>query len=635
MTAATRWRTIVTERLPDVAQRAALALFRWDERIVNRFDPPRPGPVPPGRYPWARQLEANWEVMRAELDALLEAGVEFPDTDRLAAADLGTDGRWTSYILWWFGERLTANAARCPRTAELLGQVPGVQIAGYTVLHPHSSVPLHQGPSKSLRYHLALRVPDPAGCCRLQIDDEVVEWSEGASAAFDDRSHHAVWNDGDEPRYVLFVQVAWPIAGPVRVLHSLVGRLFGVLAGGMPRRAVALDRELNSGVVTPAVGSAGPPAAAPTEPTEPVLAADAISRPTFRDRTLETSMERFGYVVAPPIDADLLEAARRLHAELGPAPDDPGRTINWSFHSRSDEYKRTAHDRLLELFRPYLADLLDDHVPYLATFITKWPGDSSAFAPHQDPTLVDERFFRGVTIWIPLEDTLAAGGVDNGMLHVVPGSHRFSRSLRVQDVDQFEFAAVEDLIVDEVGRGVPTSAGDVLVFDNRVIHYSWPNESAEPRVVVSFTVRPSETTPVLLRSSSPGTVDLYRIHDDFYLDVLPADQHLWDPGRPADAVLPAPNVAFDASGFLEFCTSVDPAPGTVDAVVRRRVAWRDPDPACHLCSSTIGLDETSRAGRNNAQLVCARCRSELEAAQGSTGDGPSSPDSGSHHAARS
>jgi hypothetical protein len=354
--------------------------------------------------------------------------------------------------------------------------------------------------------------------------------------------------------------------------------------------------------------------------SRPLTAAD-LERPeglraTFRDPARQAAMERYGYVLGPRLDADLLEAVRAAQHRLGHAPDDPGLAINWSFHSRSAAYKHAVKAELMSLFGPWLDRLLDDHVPYLATFITKWPGEGSSFAPHQDPTLVDERSYRGITIWIPLEDTVGGPGGDNGMLHVVPGSHRFSRAPRVQDVDSFEFAPFEQAIIERHGRPVPTRAGDVLVFDNRLIHYSWPNETPRPRVVVSFTVRPRETTPVLLRRADDGLIELFRIWDDFYIDTLPAEQHLWQPAEPPAARLDPGREPLDAAEFDRLCGLTPDAPHCLPNPNRPLSGWRDPGAFCHLCGSRDGLADADREGRNNAQLVCDRCAGQLRVAAG-------------------
>lgn len=330
------------------------------------------------------------------------------------------------------------------------------------------------------------------------------------------------------------------------------------------------------------------------------------SRRTLRDRDAETELDAVGYVVLPKLDDRLLRELRDLYDELGAAPDDPRVALNWSFHSASSEYKRAVSDRVQGLLGAHLRAEFDSHEPFLTTFIIKWPGDNGAFAPHQDPSLVDERRFRGVTVWIPLEDTGHGSGPDNGMLHLVPGSHRFSDNLRVSDVDRWQFAGLDDVVL-ERAVAVPMSAGEVLVFDNRVVHFSLPNRTDRARVVTSIGMRPAEASCVLLRPV--GDTDRFAIHeipDEFYLDVLPANHEAWEPpGEPMDTVL-IPRTGPTSGEFSSMCESA-PSP-------RRGVPtmagtwWSDPGLFCSMCGGVDGLDDIDRSEANNAQLVCATCR---------------------------
>jgi aspartyl/asparaginyl beta-hydroxylase (cupin superfamily) len=228
-----------------LAGRGLGALLELDERLVNRVDGPATGPLDASAPPWAAALRDGWSDVRDELDDLLRTGVRLPETDDLTGTDQGATGRWTTYVMHWYGKRLDANCRRCPRTTALLAQVPGLQVAGFTVLDGHTHIPRHRGPAKSYRWQMGMRVPEPAGSCRLQIGDEVVVWEEGATLAFDDRTEHEAWNDADEPRYVLFVQVPWTVNGFTRVTHRATHRLFATATRRIPKQAASLDRTLN------------------------------------------------------------------------------------------------------------------------------------------------------------------------------------------------------------------------------------------------------------------------------------------------------------------------------------------------------------------------------------------------------
>ena len=65
-----------------------------------------------------------------------------------------------------------------------------------------------------MRYHLGLIVPDaPVERVGIRVGDVTVGWIEGRSLVFDDTYEHEAWNDTDETRVVLFVDVVRPLAG--------------------------------------------------------------------------------------------------------------------------------------------------------------------------------------------------------------------------------------------------------------------------------------------------------------------------------------------------------------------------------------------------------------------------------------
>ncbi|HYF45698.1 MAG TPA: aspartyl/asparaginyl beta-hydroxylase domain-containing protein, partial [Acidimicrobiales bacterium] len=170
--------------------RAVGAALRADQRMIERHHPRVEGPLDPSLAPWVPAVERAFPEIRAELDDLLRDEVRFPETSELVGQDQGNEGRWSTYMLCSYGTWLAFNCARLPRTTAVARSVPDVQIAGFAVLHGGTHLPRHRGPSKSLRYHLGIRVPGPPGACRFQVGDEVHEWAEGRSLLFDDSVEH-------------------------------------------------------------------------------------------------------------------------------------------------------------------------------------------------------------------------------------------------------------------------------------------------------------------------------------------------------------------------------------------------------------------------------------------------------------
>jgi ornithine lipid ester-linked acyl 2-hydroxylase len=134
---------------------------------------------------------------------------------------------WKSLIFHAYGRPVPANCARCPQTAVLLGQIPGMKSAMFSILAPHKHLPAHRGPYKGvLRYHLGLLVPAPTEASGIRVAGQTRHWAEGRSLVFDDSHAHDAWNGTDAHRVVLFVDVLRPLPGWLAVLNrAMVWRL--------------------------------------------------------------------------------------------------------------------------------------------------------------------------------------------------------------------------------------------------------------------------------------------------------------------------------------------------------------------------------------------------------------------------
>jgi beta-hydroxylase len=218
-----------------------------DQRMIERHHPRVEGPLDTADHDWVPRVEAAYTDIRAELDQVLAQGVQFPETSDVVGQDQGNEGRWSTYMLCSYGTWLEFNCARMPITTEVVRSVPEVQIAGFAVLHAGSHLPRHRGPSKSLRYHLGVKVPGPPGSTRIAVGDGVHHWAEGVSLLFDDAVEHEAWNDSDEDRYVLFIERRWPLPRVPAAIDRAAQGLVRLAARRVPARAAELDRALNPG----------------------------------------------------------------------------------------------------------------------------------------------------------------------------------------------------------------------------------------------------------------------------------------------------------------------------------------------------------------------------------------------------
>lgn len=182
------------------------------------------------RFPWAKHIEDNWEVIRDELRHVLEDRDALPNFQDISKdqIEITDDDRWKTYFLYGYGFEAKLGVETCPRTAALMREIPGMTTAMFSILSPRKHILDHRGPYKGvLRYHLGLIVPEDAEACRIRVGEDFRHWREGESVVFDDTFNHEVWNDTDETRVVLFVDVLRPLPEPESTINRWIVKAIG------------------------------------------------------------------------------------------------------------------------------------------------------------------------------------------------------------------------------------------------------------------------------------------------------------------------------------------------------------------------------------------------------------------------
>jgi len=160
----------------------------------------------------------------------------------------------------------------------------------------------------------------------------------------------------------------------------------------------------------------------------------------------------------------------------------------------------------------------DDLDCFLSQFIFKNPGawgqpwhQDSYYFPFEPPRPV-------VGVWLAVTEAT----LDNGCLHVLPGSHREAVHQHVPDRRPSANYGYVEIVDHDMGgsRPVLMSPGDVLVFDSHLMHRSTDNGSDGRRAAMVFHLAAAGTVD--------HTVELrgYTVND-------------WMPARRADGRLPS------------------------------------------------------------------------------------------------
>jgi aspartate beta-hydroxylase len=172
----------------------------------------------PYLQPWAHELEASFDVLRAEalsvladegrFEAFLTFGPKANIKDYLGGE--GEKPAWDAFFFYRHGKRYDANHGRCPGTSAVLERLDLCAIKGqapevcFSLLAPGSHIMPHYGVTNSrLVMHLPLVVP--ADCALNVIGAGEHHWQEGKLMMFDDTYQHEAWNRSGETRLILLM----------------------------------------------------------------------------------------------------------------------------------------------------------------------------------------------------------------------------------------------------------------------------------------------------------------------------------------------------------------------------------------------------------------------------------------------
>lgn len=178
----------------------------------------------------------------------------------------------------------------------------------------------------------------------------------------------------------------------------------------------------------------------------------------------------------------------------------------------SDLQVRTnIHQRLGEIVAPWTKEILIEMKYVLGTFAIKPNGQSSSFSVHQDWSLVDESEFSSLSVWIPLIDT----SIKNGCFRILPKSSKYFSYPRGMNIP-FPYQSYIPQLAESYMLPLEMKAGDVLVFDHRLVHDSGPNISGLTRTAAVLAFIPEETSPChYYRAKEAETIDFYQLPENF------------------------------------------------------------------------------------------------------------------------
>ncbi|HXP72682.1 MAG TPA: aspartyl/asparaginyl beta-hydroxylase domain-containing protein [Stellaceae bacterium] len=221
-------------------QTATLIRWIYDRRIIG---PPVLDLDP--HFPAGERFAEAWRTIRDEAVAVAARLAEvprfheiMPEQTEISAND---DRDWRMFIIKAYGVEVPENKARCPALAAIVATAPEVLSASISFMAPGKHIPAHRGPFRGvLRFYLALSMPrlaDGRPGAVLKVADREYRLQDGDYMLWDDTYPHEAWNESDQLRAVLLLDV-WRPGMPVDM--ELFSRaLISIVRAGMRIRGFA------------------------------------------------------------------------------------------------------------------------------------------------------------------------------------------------------------------------------------------------------------------------------------------------------------------------------------------------------------------------------------------------------------
>lgn len=234
--------------------------------------------------------------------------------------------------------------------------------------------------------------------------------------------------------------------------------------------------------------------------------------PIFQDPELQAKFETEGYVKIPFLSNEEVVELTHLFWELHPNLNNSG--FQSSSYSNDFAYKKKASDLATAVFKPHFEKIFQNYRTFGSAFLYKQPDAFSELPIHQDWTIVDEEQYVALNIWVPLVDADS----HNGALYVMPGSqYGIVKAIRCPTLPMY-FNGFDELMV---ANSIPmqVKAGEAVVLNQSIVHYSPPNNSDTIRIAITSGVMSS--SPKMNFHYCPdiqkNELEVFEMEDDFLI----------------------------------------------------------------------------------------------------------------------
>lgn len=153
------------------------------------------------------------------------------------------------------------------------------------------------------------------------------------------------------------------------------------------------------------------------------------------------------------------------------------------------EYKKGIYSLINSVINEKMLQLFKNYRSVYSYFMVKHPNDKTFSHIHQDWSIIDESQYIGINSWIPLIDVNS----NNGAISVFPKSHKKYIKPRGSNIE-LDYYSNYQALEKEKNITLSLKKGDLLLFDNRLLHATCNNKSDKTRVAVGNIIIPNNAS---------------------------------------------------------------------------------------------------------------------------------------------
>lgn len=156
---------------------------------------------------WTALLEQSYPIILKEFEQIIASRDKniIPYYNQNLASNAEN---WTIFPLYMWGKKNKENCDKCPQTTKVIESISAMTTCTFSILKPNTSIKPHCGDSNVMyRCHLTLKSPGLLPEIGMRVKNETTSWVDGKLLGFCDAHEHEVWNNTNQERWVLIIDV--------------------------------------------------------------------------------------------------------------------------------------------------------------------------------------------------------------------------------------------------------------------------------------------------------------------------------------------------------------------------------------------------------------------------------------------